>query len=56
MSQLFVSGDQSIGASALVSVLPMNIHQERVSLALQKGLDNNHPTSAQLYRMTWRSR
>ena len=25
MSQLFASGDQSIGASALASVLPMNI-------------------------------
>ena len=56
MSQLFASGGQSIGASALASVLPMSIHQERVSLARQKGLDNNHPTSAQLYRKTWRSR
>ena len=26
MSQIFASGDQSIGASALASVLPMNIH------------------------------
>ena len=56
MSQLFVSGDQSIETSASVSIIPMNIHQERVSLERQKGLDNNHPTSAQLYRTTWRSR
>ena len=56
MNQVFASGGQSIWASALASVLPMSIHQERVSLARQKGLDNNHPTSAQLYRKTWRSR
>ena len=29
MSQLFTSGCQSIGTSALASVLPMNIHGQR---------------------------
>ena len=33
MSQLFTSGGQSIGASALASVLPMNI-QDRFPLEL----------------------
>ena len=33
MSQLFISGGQSFGASALASVLPMNI-QDRFSLGL----------------------
>ena len=61
MSQFFTSGGQSVGVSALASVLPMNIHSELISfridwfdlLAVQrtlKSLLQHHSSKASILR------
>ena len=53
MSQLFTSGDQSIGVSASTSVLPMNIQDWLDLLAVQgilKSLLQHHSLKASILR------
>ena len=53
MSQFFSSGGQRIGASALVSVLPMNIQDWLYLLAVQRTLKNllqHHSLKASILR------